>query len=188
MQCEPYLHVFSLVQNCHWGWGEAAALVIWSGPSPCAGTHWHNHQCLDCNKKIWNLTAPLFDADMNCSSPNRVLSKLKNTHKGTIYILTSHQGTPRHWCFEVLCLCLNVSMVKNAAEISGTWSTDRNIFCNSFLKVIPNPCCLHTLAFSVTIKDNFSCWQMPYNITRQSLFWTLVSQNSQSSSGALLRL
>lgn len=121
---------------------------------------------------------------MNYSNPNRVLSKLKNTCRGTICILIHPSSRyPQALMLQVLCLCLNVSVVRNPTEISGTLSTDRNLFCNSFLNVISNPCCLH--AFSITIKDIFSCWQMPYSITQQSLFWKLVSQNSQSSSRAL---
>lgn len=162
------------------------ALGIWSGPSPCDCTQCHPYHFLDCSKKIWNLTLHSLIPVWITVNPTEYYQNLKiHVRAQSVSLFTSHQDTPKHWCFKVLCLCLNVGMIRNHTEISGTLSTDRNIFCNSFLNVIPNPCCLHTFSFPITIKDNFSCWQMPCNITQQSLFWKLVSQNSQSSLRAL---
>lgn len=155
MECKCYSHAIVLVQHCHWGWGRSSGFGDLIRSIPCDCTHCH-HQFLDCNEKIWNLTPALFDTDLNYSIPNRVLSKLKNTWKSIICLLI-HLSS-RHsqaLMLRSFILCLNVSMVRNPTEISGILSTERNLFCNSFLNVIPNPCCLHTFSFSMPINDIF---------------------------------
>lgn len=145
MQCQPYQ--CRIVTRAGVG---AVALGVWSGPCPCNCTHCHHYQFLDCNKKIWNLTVPLHSLIpiWLTGTPSEYYQNLKTHVRGqSISLFSSHQNTPKHWCFEVLCLCLNVCMLGNPAEISGTLSTERNLFCNSFLNVIPNPCCLQNFFF-----------------------------------------
>lgn len=168
------------------GWEQCFGDFI--RPIPCDCTHCH-HQFLGCSEKTWNLTAAWFDTNLDYSIPNRVLSKLKNVWKSIICILIHLSSRySQALMLRSFILYLNVSMVRNPTEISGTLSTERNLFCNSFLNVIPNPCCLHTFSFSIPINDIFSCWKMPYDITQQSLFWKSVSLNSQSHSRDLFQV
>lgn len=171
------------MQNCHWAWGRKSGFGNLLRSTPM----WlHSLPSLSGPRLQWK------DLELNCSvlvlicvtvTPAEYCQATLKIHvrRQCVSLFSRHQDTLKHPCFKALWLCLNVSTVRNPTEINGTLSTGRNLFCDSFLNVIPNPCSLHTFSFSITIKGNFSCWQIPYNFTQQSLFWKLVSQNSQSS-------